>query len=279
MAADEGPPVRLSLAAAGLPFTSAELESAVETRMALRRGPGPATEVTVTQTPNRGNVVVMSAQRLEEVSVAGKPSTEAARLVALAVWAVTRPAPQAHVVATAASAEAAPPPSLAARADEPGSPERRWSVGASTGFSFGVPAGDAVWESTLEGGLALGPSRRWQLAGALGYARVAGESPRGAGAFDTIPLRLTLGHRRGPLAVSAGPVIRWYGVGGDVVASPGATAGVSVDMPVGRDLTMRASLVCDAYLDRLIFRFAGAEVMQTGRFVPWLGIGFHWGAS
>jgi hypothetical protein len=281
VAAEEAPPVRLTLPIAGLPFSSAELEAAVENRLAIQRGPGPATEVTVTPTPTPGNIVVVSRHRLEEVSVAGKAPAEAARLIALAVVAVTRPV--ASSVAVAAAAPASGDVGLTARAEAtPSRGDGHWRLGARTGVSHGLPTGDLASESMIDFAMPFGALRVWEVTGSLGYARVAAANFGPAVVLNTIPMRLGLQRRWDWLAVGAGSVIRWYDVAGSSVnggAVPGGTAHVAADLPLTAGFLARAAIACDAYLDEVIFRSNGREVIRTARFMPWLGVGLLWGPS
>ncbi|HEY0714709.1 MAG TPA: hypothetical protein VGF45_18655 [Polyangia bacterium] len=286
VAAQEALPVRLSLPAAGLPFPPAELEAAVETRVGLARGPGPAADVAVTPTPTAGTVMVMSRHRLEEVSVAGKAPAEAARLVALAVVAVTRPVSAIATAAAPAERSSGGDGTAGIVAGATGAVStgaRPWTLGLSTGLAHGLPSGEVVSESSLDGTFGLGTQGQWEVAASLGFARVnAAATFSGALALNTLPVRVSLRRRWGWLGLGAGPVVRWYDVAGpsvDGVAVPGASGHVSAELPVAGGLRLRATLSCDAYLDELVFRSNGREVMRTARVVPWLGVGLFWGRS
>jgi hypothetical protein len=294
-AADDEDRVRLALPVAGLPFSSTDLESAVQTRLALVRDGGPATEVTVTPTPTPGSIMVISARRLEEVSVAGKSPDEAARLVALAVVAVVRPAGPAEATAFGGGdAGPAGVPGLAARATAGTGPARgSFSLAAATGIAFRLAGDAATSESTIEGAWAWGTTdgagrRPWQIALGLGFARARvnwsdraiGGAPAGGFDLDTFPVRLGLRHRWGFLVAGAGPVLRLFRTGG-IDEGTGAVAGgfaqLGADVALGHGFRATATAACDLDSERLVFRAAGQPVLTAGPLIPWLGLGLAWG--
>jgi hypothetical protein len=292
-AAEDGDRVRLAMPVAGLPFSSADLESAVQTRLALVRDGGPATEVTVTPTPTPGNVMVISARRLEEISVAGKSADEAARLVALAIVAVVRPPTTGDATAFTDNGSSANVPGLAARATGAAPASGSFSLAAATGIAFGLVEGAATSESMIEGGWSWGRAdgagrRPWQLALGVGFARARvawndraiGGTPAGGFDLDTFPVRLGLRRRWGFLVAGAGPVLRLFRTSGFDSGS-GAVAGgyasLGADMALGRGFRATATASCDLDSERLVFRAAGQPVLTAGPVIAWLGLGLAWG--
>jgi hypothetical protein len=283
--------VRLALPATGLPFSPADLELAVQARLTLVRGDGPATPVVIAPSPATGTVVVTSARRLEEVTVAGKSATEAARLVALAVVAVVRPA-----AIDSAASFAGETTGLAdqSRDGHPAPGRERWSVGAATGVSLGLRDGGVTFEPLIEGawswgapaGAAPGGAGPWQIALGLGFARAqvawSDRDLRGNFVLDTFPVRVGLRRRWQFLTVGAGPVVRLFrtsGLDGGGGAVAGGYASVGTDLALGGGLRATVTLSGDVDSQRLVFRAAGMELLTAGPFIPWLGVGLRWGAS
>jgi hypothetical protein len=275
--------VRLTVAEAGLPFSPGELESAVQARLPVIRGDGAATDVTVAvaPAPDADTIVVTSGRRLEAVAVAGKRPVEAARLVALAVVAVARPAAPEPVVSDAVAGlgnEAA----LAASAATPSSASS-WEIGAATGVSFGLAGARGSFEPTLE--LAWAPLARhpdWQIAAGLGFARAEVTWNQRPFELDTFPARLGVRHRWRFVTAGAGPVVRFYrtgGLEGGAGSMLGGFASLGGVLPLGSHLRATATLACDVNAEQLVFRAAGAPVLTVGPFIPWLGLGLIWGAS
>jgi hypothetical protein len=287
--ADPDDRVRLSLPNAGLPFSPGDLEAAVEARLAVARDGGPATEVTVTPTPTPGTVVVMSARRLEEVAVAGKSPVEAARLVALAIVAVVRPAISVDRGLVAQEGGDAVENSLELRAGRAGAAApSRFTVAAATGLSLGLREGSASSESLIEAawswGAAVGDGgsalRPWQIAVGLGFARASADGV--AFALDSYPLRLGLRRRWRFLVAGAGPVVRRFHTRGLDDKSGGVAGGfgsLAADVALGAGFRATATISCDVHSERLVFRTAGKTVLTTAPVIPWLGIGLSWGAS
>jgi hypothetical protein len=289
-AADDDDRVRLALPVAGLPFSAADLESAVQTRLLLVHDGGPATEVTVTPTPTPGHVMVMSTRRLEEVAVGGKSADEAARLVALAIVAVVRPATSADAAGFAGSAAAT---GLTARATGAAAAPGSFSLAAATGIAFGLAEGAPTSESLVEGawawGRADGAGRRpWQLALGLGFARarvawsdrVIGGSRVAGFDFDSYPVRLGLRRRFGFLVAGAGPVLRIFrtsGVDGGDGAVAGGFASLGADVALGKGFRATVIASCDLASERLVFRAGGQPVLTAGPLIGWLGVGLGWG--
>jgi hypothetical protein len=269
--------VRLELRAAeAFPFSEADLRAAVEARLPLagEQAPGAAL-VSVTGDGAGGPVAVASQGRQQQVPVAGKTATEAARLVALAVLDVSRPLPPGP----------APAAELAAPAPTP-------TTAASGGFALGlVPtlvrglAGQAAaFEPTVDLGWR---SQRRLGGGRLGAGLTLGMAQASARWFDrqfvlqTLPVRLGPRWRWRWLEAGAGGVARLYrtrGIDGGSGAIAGAFVSLRAVAPVGQTLQAVAALGCDGYSERLDFKADALSLLTSEHVMPWLGLGLEWGA-
>jgi hypothetical protein len=281
-----GAPVWLELRRVeAFPFSTGELRAAVEARLPLAEAPAPGVAVVNVTAHDGGPVLVASAGREQQVSVAGRSATEAARLVALAVLDVCRPLPAGGATLAQVSAVGGADAAVAAPAAPPAAGQRGLSVGLFPAVVLGLTFRSAVFEPTLDVG--------WQFARGLAGGRLGMGLQLGASrasepwsglrfGLQTLPVRLGPRWRWRTIEVAAGPVARLYRTTG-IDGGSGAIAGGFLALRGGMALTRAgtlaavASLSADAYSERLDFRARGTTLLRSAHVMPWLGAGLVWG--
>jgi hypothetical protein len=280
--AAEPPAIAVDLPAAEpLPFTSAELASAVDPRLADAGGtaPGPISLVWV----GPDVLEVRAPARRRAVELGGARGAAAARLVALAIVDVVRPQGGGAIAAPAAD-----PGTAQVIAAAPAAPR------APDGSALALAAWTAVNATATSAGLSLEPmvEAAWRLGGDDGQAGgqgVAAQVGYGVGrgvvggtrfTLHFVPARLGAWAQRG----------RWR-VGGGLSARPYVTAGLDggagvlwgghVDgratFALGRGFAVLAIAGLEANATAVDFRVGGRSLLRTGRLVPWAGAGLSWG--
>jgi hypothetical protein len=273
------PAVRLDIQrAAELPFPQEVLLGAVEARLPVTRNTdATASAVRVAPGDSAGMVVVTGANGQQEVLVADKEATEAARLVALAVVDVSRPLP----------AEAPPTVSRALTPDAtPPAAHRAWRLSAAVlpGVSLGLDGRAIAFEPTGELALHIGAAVNapFSVGLSLGFARTGATWKDQAFTLSTLPLRLGPRWRWRRLEVGAGGTARLYdtaGLDGGRGALLGGFATVGTSGALGRGWQWMAMAAGDAYRETVVFRAEGQPLLTTGRFVLWLGLGARFGGG
>jgi hypothetical protein len=270
-----------------LPFSEGLLRDAVSARHPLAEGPASASAPAVIVRPaGVGWVAIETPARQQQLALAGRPAPEAARLVALAVLDVLRPALPPPAGGAGPGAEAGAGAIRQAARPIPRAGRAAVGVALLPGASLGFSGNAASFEPTLE--LTWWSARRWGpgrlgAAGALGFSRAVSrlrirfDDPRFT--LDTVPLRL--GPRWGWrwLDLGGGAVVRAYRTAG-LDGGRGATAGgflsARAGLPLFGGLRAVAGVGADAVTRSLDFRAAGLSLMRTRHVIPWLGLGLAW---
>jgi hypothetical protein len=270
--------VRLEVeGAADLPFSSEVLLAAVEARLPLTRNPDPnATAVRVAPGQTSGRVVVSGSTGQQDVLVAGKEASEAARLVALAVVDVSRPLPDEPV----AIARAMPPIDNA----HAGAHAGRVSVAVLPGLSTGLGGREVDFEPTGELALRLGAAAdaSFSVAASFGFARTGAAWKDRTFTLSTFPVRLGPRWRWQRVELGAGGTARLYdtsGLDGGWGALLGGFVSVGTSGALARGWRWTAMAAGDAYRETVLFRADGQPLLTTGRFVLWLGVGARFGGG
>jgi hypothetical protein len=221
-------------------------------------------------------VVVSGSTGQQDVLVAGKEASEAARLVALAVVDVSRPLP----VEPVALARSLPPIDGAADTARAG----RVSAAVLPGLSVGLDGRAVSFEPTGELAVRIGASTDapFSVAASFGFARASAAWNDRTFTLSTFPVRLGPRWRWRQVELGAGGTARLYdtsGLEGGWGALLGGFASVGTSGALARGWRWTAMAAADAYRETVLFRADGQPLLTTGRFVLWLGLGARFGGG
>jgi hypothetical protein len=248
------PAVRLEQAA-GLPFEERELVDAV----ALRAVVSPRAPLTVAVAPGGpGRVTIGSAGRRAEAQVGARTGPAAARLVALLVVDVSRPA-------------------LALDEKPLGAPGHL-AVFVMPCLNFGLSDAGASLEPNAGVTWRAGDSLALLLSLGFARARAVDRAGNQVMTFDTVPLRAGVAWMRGPVALQGGLMARGYRAAAATSAlgaRTGAWLAAAWSFPAGawRPFLMVA---LDGHTERLRLERGGQAILSAGYLAPWAGVGLAW---
>jgi hypothetical protein len=246
-----------------LPFSRAELESALAARVGLADA-GAASHLDARITGDAHRVEIAVAGRTRAVELAGERGPDAARLVAFSILdlAGDRLDPPAS--------DSEPAPLLAPRVIAgvtPAPSHERWSL--------------ALWAvaGTRESGVLeinAPVTPRMRIVGSAGITR-----ERALGTMDHaasvrgVPVRASVATRFGglELRLGAGAVVEHaIATRSSTDVLVGAGAGAAYVLPITRGFEAIAGAGADAFANRIDYRVDGVHVATTERFAWWAGI-------
>jgi hypothetical protein len=267
------------------PFSLTELEQAVR----IRQPDGAAGDQTVAvQWARPGVIEARSRDRRRAIELGGLRGPEAARVVAVAVLDVRRPAGFADAASAADGARDADGTTLSARAAPPSTrpPGARLRLGLGAALNHGATSAGLALEPTGSAALALaGLGQRGQLGLAFeaGYGQGRGRVGGQNFVVHMIPLRLCAFVAQGGYTLAAGALVRPYltsGWGGGSGVLAGGTATAEARWPSAPERPLAATLGAgvDVAANAVDFRVGNVSLLNTGRVVPWMRLGISWRA-
>ncbi len=282
-----------------LPFTEAELRSALELRLPDAR----ALEGRVVSIRSAGaEVVVELGSRRAALAVGGARGPDAARLVALALLDLLSdeppppsapqqsdgppeppPAPLPEAVRPAVTRAAAEPPPGSRRPVDRGAFERSSFMRLVVAPSLGVPI-DALepWTAALSIGLGHVMEPALLEVDVEGWFAPAAPSGSFHSGWFALRARVQAGLRFAPIELLLGPaIVPVWVLGGDgyhdVLFAIGGCARASLRFTPS--LVGFVSIGADVFPHRIELQADGESVIATPRIAPFVGVGFAWRVS
>jgi len=249
------------------PAIAEELRRATQSRV---DGLDAAPAVITITLDDTGATIDVDGKR-RRVAVTAWADAAAARTVVVHVVDLATPAPVVAALVEEPVVRAAP---LARPASSPAldvfvATRFAHGVGATDPSSPGVEVGTTIYRRGLAFGASLGWTRGLE----------EGTSTPARASYDTWPLRLAVGLRRGPIEVRASGVVaayRFAGVSQQSGALWGAGLAVRCRGHLGDGIGWFFEAGADAFAERVQLELVGQVVYSTPRLAPFLGLGLRW---